>query len=347
MSVKQITTGQDSFLDIVANLVGILIILVVVVGAQASASWVNVEPKPELINEIDELENEVARVSDVLTKLEKDSQQLDIQQAKENRLAADLTDQRHQMLMQLEIIKSQIEKKRAERLAEIEAIEANTNSMVAKKDEFERTERLLEQELSEILRESNAVHANQPTSEVIKHFPNPIAKTVFSDEVHFRLEKGKLSYVPMDELIARMKSEWKLKAEKLRHASRTVETIGPIADYRMQYELGIEDLQQSTRVGVVTQKTVSFKQFILLPVSLVMGEPVQSAMQTGSEFQAILKRHEPHRTTVSIWVYPDSYREHNQLKNWIHENGFQMASWPLDYGKKISGGPDGFKTSAQ
>ena len=39
MSLKQITTGQDSFLDIVANLVGILIILVVVVGAQASASW--------------------------------------------------------------------------------------------------------------------------------------------------------------------------------------------------------------------------------------------------------------------------------------------------------------------
>ena len=35
MAIREITTGQDSFLDIVANLVGVLIILVVIVGAQA------------------------------------------------------------------------------------------------------------------------------------------------------------------------------------------------------------------------------------------------------------------------------------------------------------------------
>ena len=32
--------GQDSFLDIVANLVGILIILVMVIGVRAKGAWV-------------------------------------------------------------------------------------------------------------------------------------------------------------------------------------------------------------------------------------------------------------------------------------------------------------------
>ena len=32
-------SGYDSFLDIIANLVGILIILVVVIGAQVSSQW--------------------------------------------------------------------------------------------------------------------------------------------------------------------------------------------------------------------------------------------------------------------------------------------------------------------
>ncbi len=347
MSMKQITTGQDSFLDIVANLVGILIILVVVVGAQASASWVKLEPNTELLDQIEELESEFSRATDVMAKLDADNTHLEQQQLKENQLAAALTDQRHQMLMELEIVKREIDKKQAQREAKMAEIDEQAREIFQKKSEFSRNRQQLERELDGLRRATNAVTANEPKTEVIKHFPNPIAKTVFSEEVHFRLDNGKLSYVPMDELITRMKSEWKVKAEKLQQANRTIETIGPIRNYRMQYELAVEDVTQSTNVGPVSRKTVSFQHFVLLPASLTMGETIAEALQDGSEFLDTLSRHEPRKTTVSIWVYPDSYEEHNQLKNWIHENGFQMASWPLDHGKKISGGPNGFRTSAQ
>lgn len=347
MSIKEITTGQDSFLDIVANLVGILIILVVVVGAQASASWVKTEPNTELLDQIEKLENELSLSSDVMNKLQIDNSQLDNKQLRENQLAAALTDQRHDMLMQLEIAKREMKKKQLQREAKLAADDEKTRNVLAQKNEFSLQKQQLERELDDLDRETNAVAANEPKSEVIKHFPNPIAKTVFSEEVHFRLDKGKLSYVPMDELISRMKSEWKIKAEKLRQANRTIETIGPIRNYRMQYELAAEDVAENTSVGPVYRKTVSFRQFVLLPASLTMGESVADALRDGSEFLDILSRHESRKTTVSIWVYPDSYTEHNQLKDWIHQNGFQMASWPLDHGKKISGGPNGFKTSAQ
>ena len=62
-----------------------------------------------------------------------------------------------------------------------------------------------------------------------------------------------------------------------------------------------------------------------------------------SDFQIV----GPDRTTISVWVYPDSYDEFMTLKKELHRQGFQIASWPLEHGRPISGGPRGFKTSAQ
>jgi len=87
--------------------------------------------------------------------------------------------------------------------------------------------------------------------------------------------------------------------------------------------------------------------FSIVPLAREFGEPVAVALAPGSEFQKMLGRHRPGKTTVSIWVYPQSFGEHAEVKTWLHENGFQMASWPLENGKRISGGPNGFKTSAQ
>jgi hypothetical protein len=347
MSVKQITTGQDSFLDIVANLVGILIILVVVIGAQASSVWSEPEPKVELLEQIENLEEQVSRTSNVVAKLNTDNEQLEERILEENRLAANLTDQRHEMLVQLEILRREIEKKRLRRQSELELIDANQRENIKRQTEFTRNRNQRLRELDSVVRETNAVAASAPKKDVIEHFPNPIAKTVFAEEVHFRLYDGKLSYVPMEELISRMKSEWKLKAEKLKNANRTVETVGPIKNFRMQYELATDLMTQQTKYGPVERKAVRFNKFQIHPVPGELGEVVEDALAEGSEFRQILDRLEPRRTTVSIWVYPADFGGHNEIKSWLHENGFQIASWPLENGRKISGGPQGFKTSAQ
>lgn len=347
MSIKEIKTGQDSFLDIVANLVGILIILVVVVGAQATSVLHQPKPKAELVDAIQQLEDELLQTLDVAAKVQLDNEQLEDRIIKENQLAADLTDQRHEMLMRLEIAKRQIEEQKKKRAVELEAVDAQERELLRRQEALAEQKALLEDELETIIRETNAVAASTPKSEVINHFPNPIAKTVFAEEVHFRLSEGKLSYVPMDELIMRMKSEWKVKAEKLRQADRTVETIGPIGNYRMQYELASENVDRNPSSGAGERRSIRFKQFSLYPLARDFGETLVQAFDGASEFQNVLSRHEPRKTTVSIWVYPDSFEEHGELKSWLHENGYQMASWPLDFGKRISGGPNGFKTSAQ
>lgn len=353
--MKQITTGQDSFLDIVANLVGILIILVVLVGAQATASsQVEVEADDSLLRQAAKLSSQIEEGELQLSKYQVDNQRQEKLIQQESLLTASLAERRHQMLIQLEIVKREIEteksrraKDEAERLSEIDKVKAEN---LKKQREFEAEKRALIVRQKELEKELAAVTvAEKPTrTKEIKHYPSPIAKTVFSDEVHFRLQNGRLSYVPMEELIAAMKAEWKVKAEKLKQTYRTVETIGPIQSNRLQYELLAENESEQTQVGRVNRKRVRFKQFQIIPVSSDSGELIDAALQNDhSKFQTVLQRFEPRRTTVSVWVYPDSFQQHGQLKEWLHERGFQIASWPLGEGKLISGGPNGFKTSAQ
>lgn len=352
MSLKQITTGQDSFLDIVANLVGILIILVVVVGAQASASWVHATPSEDLAAQIDDLKESEASLGDTIKKLQLDNEALGQKQAKENRLAAALTDQRHEYLIRLELLQQKLKAAKKTRIEKIAAIDATAAIEFEKKESFEVQQKQLIDELAELNRESKAISfSNEPSTEVIKHFPNPIAKTVFSDEIHFCLNNGRLSYVPMSELISLMRSEVssevRLNAGNFSREEQAIAVVGPVYDYRMQYELIVKANYDRVGGGVNAQTTLSFKGFRMLPTSPLIGETIEAALGGDSDFQKRLSDFEPGKTTVSIWVYPNDFESHASLKKWIYENGFQMASWPLDHGKRISGGPTGFKTSAQ
>ena len=355
MSLRNLDDGQDSFLDIIANLVGVLIILVVIVGAQATA---NLASKPEPKFEVEaveqsqtveddlafeqrraELQSELSSHEFVASKFKLDRAKLQQQTNREKQLAQQLATRRHAMLVQMEAVRAIHERKKQD-------VRDQLNAKQQKQLQLQSEKIQLTSRLESLEKEINAVSASriESTVETIDHYPNPIAKTVFSNEIHFRLDGGKISYVPMDELIEQMKSEVRLKAEKLKQADVTRETIGPLNGFRLQYELGIVPPSQT---GQTNSRVVRFKRFVIQPVDSTAGESLDAALTDGSQFASILQRNEPRRTTVSVWVYPNSYGEYSKLKDWLHERGFQMASWPLSEGRPISGGPDGFRTSAQ
>ncbi len=336
MNENDLSQGQDSFLDIIANLVGVLIILVVVVGAQASNSAAEQPPVEDHSGEISQLEFDLSRTNSRITRLTIDNEELEQQVDKENIFGKALADRRHAMLVQLAQVRASFDKK------------LNDADEQQKKIALERARQIeLQSQLEAIQDETRAVSAAlvkpQLEIETIEHFPNPIAKTVFSDEIHFRLSEGKLAYVPMDELLEMMKSEIRFKAEKLEVASSTRETIGPVSGFWLQYELGVVPSQNPGR----NERLIRLKQFVVQPTDPRVGEPIETAMTENSDFSRRLATREPFRTTVSVWVYPDSYEKYTKLKNWLHKQGFQMASWPLSAGKPISGSPDGLRTSAQ
>ena len=334
---SEMVGGQDSFLDIVANLVGILIILVVVVGAQANFVRSEVASTKDLDDEIAQRKLALKQSELIVTKLIRDNHDLEAEIREEQKLTAKLADERHAKLMQIEMVRQEIA------------------SRTQDWDEFKKTAFDKQVAVDSLREQLTVVHrqlrtwqiTDETRVETIEHFPTPIAKTVFTDEVHYRLAGGRIAQVPMELLIDQMKSQWKVVAENLSNSNHAIETIAPIDGFRLQYELVKKVVTRETELGVMQGEAVEFDHFVIIPEREIIGEQIDQALFQKSDFLSGLLDRRPEKTTISIWVYPDSYKEFSELKSWLHRRGFQIASWPLDEGRPISGGPNGFKTSAQ
>ncbi len=325
--------GEDSFLDVVANLVGVLIILVAVVSLQAGTLGRQSVASDSREKELEETESALNREELAANAIRLDSQELDRAINTHQQTAASLEQIRHEMLVQNAIVEKEIERRKSELSAE----------------EKTRMEQIVNQQsllvtVNRLKAQVSATEAPIPIErKEITHYPTPIAKTVFADEIHFRLADGKISFVPIDSLLQKMKSQAETKVEELFHASEVTGLVGPEDGFQMEYRLAGEKIQRGDERGV----QVRFLGFILQPLPGLSGETFDQAMAPDSNFRARLSRMTPAKTTISIWVYPESFEEFLRLKTWLREQGFQIAGWPLESNAPISGGPNGFRTSAQ
>lgn len=328
--------GEDSFLDIVANLVGVLVILVVIVGANAGSQIKQLAFSQVDQGQIEELETSLKSSLNSATALLQNNRELENKINQERELADLRQMERQALLIRIETARRELDSRKSK--LSIEQQKAI--------DQASRVD-ALERQLAESRNMIKSLAGEASRHETIEHFPTPIAKTVFSDELHFRLLEGRLVHVPMPELVDKMKNEWRENAKKLELSDETLETVGPIGDFRLQYHLQAEDVVTQTSVGAMTRRTPRFNRFVLIPTGDSIGQPLEQALMDGSNFRKIIDRTSPEKTTVSIWVYPDSFNEFNQLKRWLYQRGYMTACWPLSANSPISGGPSGYRSTAQ
>ena len=266
---RSITTGQDAFLDIVANLVGILIILIVIVGAQAGAAARDVVAvDQDLESDIHQAVLQTQRQELALKKLEIDNEQLETLIDHEKAYARQLTEVRHQRLVELETVRQMVQKQTKD------LDQKDRDAFLAKTNQQNLQQKLTDAKATLAALNSAEVSSESDTkTETIDHYPSPIARTVFSKEIHFRLFKGKLEWVPLDELVETMKQHWRLISEN-KSFQKTKQTVGPVGNFRLQYDLDSR--------GEGANRRVQFRKFSLIPVDQNVGEPVDLALQSLS-----------------------------------------------------------------
>jgi hypothetical protein len=326
--------GQDSFLDIVANLVGILIILVMVIGAQATDAMVEAGPEEENIEQQPTIDVSAAKAGAVA--VEKDIHEIDARIKRQEMEIAYRQKERDRVMQVLNSVEQELQTQRDE-LSDDERQRLETNRRLM----------MSYSELQELQEDLQALENQKPSKHVIEHLPTPMAKTVFGREVHFRLQGSRLAYVPWDELVEQLKQDAPNKVWKLKSSPRVTEVLGPVRGFRMKYTL--HKAQQISSVGgaVAMQQRIELDRFVLIPVRDDLGEPLDAALHGESEFKAILERFEPDRTTVTVWVYPDSYDQFRHLKAELFRRGYATAGRPMPEGHPIGGSPDGSRSAAQ
>jgi hypothetical protein len=174
-----------------------------------------------------------------------------------------------------------------------------------------------------------------------------MAKTVFGTEVHFRLLGGRLAYVPWDEMLEKLKAEAPNHVNKLRDAPRVEMSLPVINGFGAHYILRRAEVEMQTRMGVASQSRVELEKLYFVDAEPDLGVPLAEALQAGSEFKSRLSAFKPQQTTVTIWVYPDSFDQFRELKAELFKLGYLTAGRPLPAGHPIGGSPDGSRSSAE
>ena len=328
--------GQDSFLDVVTNLVGVIIILVMVIGTQAKDAIIKADAALAATPAGVELPSESDNAKAAAERVEADVNLLAHKIEIEKLAAAARREER----TQIDLMIAAAEKSLAERRAKLDD---------EKRADYDRRTELLtaQSELEDLIRRRSAAENSAPSVGVIDHLPTPMVKTVFGQEAHFRLLNGRLTRLPWDELVARLKAEAPGKVEKLRDSASVTESIGPVQGFRMKYTLKKVDHVLETKIGPARQTGIELDQFILSPVADDLGEPLADALRPNSEFRDLLKSFDPNRTTITVWVYPDSFHQFRELKQDLFKLGFLTASRPMPEGTPIGGSPSGTKSMAQ
>jgi len=330
-------SGQDSFLDVVANLVGVLIILVMVVGAKAktaidAAAAMAVASQTESMPEIPDVEGAVKQV------LSAENDLLGVRQKLQREALEVALRKRERDQLQLMVAAGEDQLSAAKsKLSDDDQkdLDLNTRMKQAFKD------------LANLDDALSGVSENDKVTEVVKHYPTPMAKTVFGKELHFRLESGRLCYVPFEEFVARLKDDAPKQMWKLKDTDRVTESIGPLQGFRMRYTLKREIVSVPTGGGMAKGERASLEQFILIPVSENLGEEVDRALGPNSEFRNLLSQYNPKQYTVTLWVYPDSFQHFRKVRDVLLKQGFITAGRPMPEGHPIGGSPEGSRSAAQ
>ncbi len=379
--------GSDSFLDIVCNVVGILIILMVVAGVRASRMPVTLPaaaieemppvpvagpdmplptdtlPEPVAAAEPEEIEPAPVPVAESVVPpaaampdplpppppvtppeelvtaartLQRDLQQITQATGRTQQQLEQAQRLQESLQARLQTLQKQQDQQQS-RIGEIQ------HSRAATAAELEQLKQLAAQ-LQKMIAEQAG---QQPNSKTLQHRITPIGQVVTGQELHFRLVNDRVTVVPLDTLIERLKNQIERHKNWLAKSNQQLGQVGPIDGFTMHYvvERDSGSLVDELRMGPGVFR-ISVSEWQLEIDRSVVGETAEEALRPGSRFAAAVTAAAP-GSAMTFWVYPDSFSIYCRLKEQCQQQNFLIAGRPLPNGIPIAGSPTGSRSTGQ
>ena len=357
----EVNIGSDSFLDVIANIVGILIILIVIAGVRVSRAPV-IKKKPSAIDAASVAELIVPQVPAQVPAQPKESNELGFVET--TTAPVELTHKIQTVQTEIDRLESEatanerareaLERRQAE--GELRIVEGR-NKLLQQKSVRETHIRGIaelqaliaaQQKNLELLQaQFKLENERSPKVKQLRHRVTPISRVVIGEQVHFRLSNNQVSQVPIHELLEAAMRQAKVRGADFGNSRSIYGSVGPISGYQLQYQL--EAIQASVAEtarhgpGMVRIALTSFQ---LEPDPEIREESPEQALTRGSMFDLAIQTAEP-GSTFTLWVYPDSFQLYRRLQNRLHESGITVAARPLPKGVPIAGSPDGSASAGQ
>ena len=245
--------GHDSFLDIVANIVGILIILVMVAGVRVKNFSLDTAEPTEFTEQTRALQDDLALtesvrgdVFEISAQLKDVERETELRQIERDRLAAIVEAGRREV------------ENRRNQLDEASQVAFDLSRKVAEANS----------ELDRIERQRSQLENTPARPTLVKSYPTPLSKTVDENEAHFQLRGGRLVYIPLERLVEELKADAQRKLYKLKDLPEFAETVGPQGGFRLRYTMERKTVTPELAVATgMAGQYAQLKRWTLIPVS--------------------------------------------------------------------------------
>jgi hypothetical protein len=336
---REIPFSFDSFLDIVANVVGIIIrlILVVWVGARSYSSLQTMvkTPPPSLRPSLpleepsDPLQAEIVRHARELAQAR---ERLLAELRRLQQVEDDETQTRDQ-LMALSVRREALVKDRA---ALDQTVQARTDALrsaaLSSAELRQRTEKLAE--------EIRALEQLPPMKKIL-HYRTPVSRPVDSEELLFEGSMNRVTFIDIASLLNEVRNGIEEKGKLLHTQWQVQDVAGPIGAFRLRYTVERErGLLDAVAGQAVPESSGGFRyglsEWQVEPMLPVRGETAETALVQGSDFRQLVDGIDPQQTVVTFWVYPDSFALFRRLRDFLYTRDVVVAGRPLPEGVPIA-----------
>ncbi len=322
--------GSDSFLDVTANLVGVLIILIVLVGLRVAKA----PPRPAAVDV--EIERRLAAAKSDLTAL--------------NLERLDLERQLNSIQQGLSAKEAALIGFRAGAPQQAAVVQAVASDLLTERQQMnaQQSDLLVAQSrLVSLGNELERAKAGVPAARQLDH-RSPVSQRVESEEIHLELEANRVSFIDLANLMERAKGKWRSLENELRTRGRATSEVGPAGPFRLKFTVSREDVpfSQSLLYGNGSFRA-RLAEWQVIPTQDPHGELLDAATAPSSQLDSVLARHSPNKYAVTIWTYSDSFTAFRQLRDHLTERGYTVVARPLPVGVPIRGSVYGSRSFSQ
>lgn len=321
--------GQEAFLDVLTNMVGMIILLVVVMGLRASRAPVELPLEEErtphaAIDADDEIAAALRQAADARHEVQ-DAMVRAVQLRRETILRER---ERNELLTYVTAVQQEIDSRRA-------ALGAD------EQHDFDLRQKLVAAQikLDELTQEQVGLMSRAAEVEVIENKPTPIARKSTGRAVYLQLRNNHLAVIPFEQVESELADDFKSNLWRVRDTSRFTRTIGPYDGFRLRYyverrsaTVRVNEQAELDRRGDVTSLT----RFEFIPVSEPLGESVDDALSENSVLSQRLESFPSDAGIVAVLVFPDSLAELHRVKRWLYDAGYSVAESPVPPGRWVS-----------
>jgi len=348
----------DSFLDVVANVIGILLRLILIAWVAGTSYSVLVPSRhspPELPVEqslwtdkltplhaepIDPREAEWPSLRQAIEQYHLQAEQAELESRNKREQQATLLAKCQQVQQRVEALRQARPRERVEAvLRQVQAIEKHLQAL-----------QVQQASLKQQLEKEQQLGQGKASLSVARplRYQAPVAAEVQTQEVMFECRSERVTPIDIASLLLKAQADVRERISELETAWEFTGLTQPVGAFRLRYVVERQRELFDTRATPSGRSfRYGFSRWQLVPDQPQRGETLAQALRESSLFRRIMEQLDPEQVVVTFWVYPDSFALYRGLRDHLHERKYIVAGRPLPMHEPIAASREGSRSRGQ